>query len=97
MHSKSLDLLTTYHLNIMKILMLIFGVVSSDGQIELIKIPISKALSDITCENALEKYANFNENPQYTSGNGEVWGYYYYKNKPVVLHYCTESEGEDGK
>jgi len=34
-HSKSLDLLTTYHLNIMKILMLIFGVVSSDGYIEL--------------------------------------------------------------
>ena len=97
MHSKSLDLLTTYQLNIMKILMLIFGVLSSEGQIELIKIPISKALSDITCENALEKYAKFNENPQYTAGNGEVWGYYYYKNKPVVLHYCTESEGEDGK
>ncbi len=81
----------------MKILVLIFGVLSSDGQIELIKIPISKALSDITCENALEKYAKFNENPQYTSGNNEVWGYYYYKNKPVVLHYCTESGGEDGK
>jgi len=96
-HSKTLDLLTTYQLIIMKILVLIFGVVSSDGQIELIKIPISEALSDITCEKALDKFAKFNENPQYTVGNNEVWGQYYYKNKPVVLHYCTENEGEDGK
>ena len=81
----------------MKILVLIFGVLSSNGQIELIKVPISESLLHITCENALDKYAKFNENPQYTSGNNEVWGQYYYKNKPVVLHFCTESEGEDGK
>ena len=81
----------------MKILVLIFGVLSSEGKIELIKVPISESLLHITCENALEKYAKFNENPQYTTGNGEVWGYFYYKNKPVVLHFCTESGGEDGK
>ena len=75
--------------------MLVFGVLSSEGGIELIKVHISKALSDITCENALEKYAKFNENPQYTMENNEVWGQYYYKNKPVVLHYCTEKGDKD--
>ena len=79
----------------MKILMLVFGVLSSEGGIELIKVPISKALSDITCENALEKYAKFNENPQYTMENNEVWGQFYYNNKPVVLHYCTEEGDKD--
>ena len=77
----------------MKILVLIFGVLSSNGQIELIKVPISQGLSHITCEKALDKYAKFNENPKYTVGNNEIWGQYYYKNKPVILHYCTE-EGD---
>ena len=81
----------------MKILVLIFGVLSSNGQIELVKIPVSESLSDITCENALDKYAKFNENPQYTVGNNQVWGQYYYKNKPLILHYCTESGGDNGK
>ena len=76
----------------MKILMLVFGVLSSEGGIELIKVPISKALTDVTCEKALDKYANWQENPQYTVGNGEVWGHYYYKNKPVILHYCRDQE-----
>ena len=97
MHSKSLDLLTTYQLIIMKILVLIFGVVSNDGQIELIKIPISKALSDITCEKAIENNSKWVLNPNYKPGNYEVWGFYTYQNKPIVAHICTESEGEVGK
>ena len=96
MHSKSLDLFTTYHLNIMKILMLIFGVVSSDGHLEFIKIPISNQIKDITCEKAIESNRKWQLNPNYTEGNGEVWGFYVYKNKPVVLHYCTE-KGVDGE
>ena len=97
MHSKTLDLFTTYQLNIMKILMLIFGVVSSDGQIELIKVPISKALSDITCEKAIENNSKWVLNPNYEPGNYQVWGFYTYKNRVIMLQYCTESGGKVGK
>ena len=77
MHSKTLDLLTTYQLNIMKILMLIFGVMSSDGHLELIN-------------------RKWQENPNYVEGNGEVWGYYTYKDRPIMLQYCSE-RGDDGE
>ena len=97
MHSKTLDLLTTYQLIIMKILVLIFGVVSSDGQIELIKIPISEAFSDITCEKAIENNSKWVLNPNYKPGNYQVWGFLTYQNKPIVAHICTENEGEHGK
>ncbi len=90
MHSKSLDLLTTYHLNIMKILMLIFGVVSSDGYIELIKIPISSQIKDISCEKLIDSNRKWQENPNYVEGSGEVWGYYTYKDRPIMLQYCSE-------
>ena len=80
----------------MKILMLIFGVVSSDGHLELIKIPITNEIKNISCEKAIENNSKCQLNPNYTEGNGEVWGFYVYKNKPVVLHYCTE-KGVDGE
>ena len=80
----------------MKILMLIFGVVSSDGHLELIKIPITNEIKNISCEKAIENNRKWQLNPNYTEGNGEVWGFYVYKNKPVVLHYCTE-KGVDGE
>ena len=81
----------------MKILMLIFGVMSSDGYIELIKIPISSQIKDISCDKAIESNRKWQENKNYEPGNGEVWGYYYYKNRAVVLHYCTEKcdDGEE--
>ena len=91
MHSKSLDLLTTYQLNIMKILVLIFGVISSDGHLELIKIPITNEIKDISCEKAIESNRKWQNNPNYTEGNGELWGYYTYKNRPIMLQYCTEN------
>ena len=87
MHSKSLDLLTTYQLNIMKILVLIFGVMSSESHLELIKVPITKSLSNVTCDKALETIGKWQENPNFTEGNNELWGYYTYKNKPIMLHY----------
>ena len=76
--------------------MLIFGVVSSDGHLELIKIPITNEIKNISCEKAIENNRKWQLNPNYTEGNGEVWGFYVYKNKPVVLHYCTE-KGVDGE
>lgn len=80
----------------MKILVLIFGVVSSDGHLELIKIPISNKIKDISCEKAIEKNKKWVLNPKYAEGNGEVWGYYTYKNRPIMLQYCSE-RGDDGE
>ena len=76
--------------------MLIFGVMSSDGHLELIKVPITKALSNATCEKAIESNRKWQENPNYTEGNGEVWGYYTYKDRPIVLAYCSD-KGDDGE
>ena len=79
----------------MKILMLIFGVVSSDGHLELIKIPITNEIKNISCEKAIENNRKWQLNPNYTEGNGEVWGFYVYKNKPVAFWYseiCCTSE-----
>ena len=96
MHSKSLDLLTTYQLNIMKILVLIFGVMSNDGHLELIKIPISNKIKDISWEKAIESNRKWQLNPHYTEGNNQVWGYYTYKDRPIVLSYCSD-KGVDGE
>ena len=74
----------------MKILMLIFGVMSSDGYIELIKIPISNQIKNISCEKAIESNRKWQENKNYEPGNGEVWGYYTYKDRPIMLQYCSE-------
>ena len=74
----------------MKILMLIFGVMSSDGYIELIKIPISNQIKNISCDKAIESNRKWQENKNYEPGNGEVWGYYTYKDRPIILQYCSE-------
>ena len=74
----------------MKILMLIFGVMSSDGYIELIKIPISNQIKNISCDKAIESNRKWQENKNYEPGNGEVWGYYTYKDRPIMLQYCSE-------
>jgi len=80
----------------MKILVLIFGVMSSDGHLELIKIPISNQIKDISCEKAIESNRKWQDNPNYTEGNNQVWGYYTYKNRPIVLSYCSD-KGVDGE
>ena len=80
----------------MKTLVLIFGVITSKGQIQLIKVP-DIALANInSCEKAIESNRKWQLNPNYKPGNGELWGYYTYKNKPIMLHYCTE-KGVDGE
>jgi hypothetical protein len=81
----------------MKTLVLIFGVITNDGQIELVKVP-DIALKNInSCEKAIENNSKWVLNPNYEPGNYEVWGFYTYQNRVIMLQYCTESGGEHGK
>ena len=75
----------------MKILVLIFGVITNDGKIELIKVPNSEFKNLNSCEKAIETIAKWQLNPKSKPGNYEVWGFYTYKNRPIMLQYCTES------
>ena len=74
----------------MKILFLILGLVNADGTLELIKIPITHGIKHISCNKAFENHTKWQENPNYVEGNGEVWGYYTYKDRPIMLQYCSE-------
>ena len=78
----------------MEIIFLILGLVTSSSAIELAKIPIGMAVKDITCEQAFKKHTTWVENPNYQSGNGQLWGSYQYKGKTVFLHYCEDSLGK---
>ena len=80
----------------MKILMLIFGVMSSDGYIELIKIPISSQIKDISCEKLIDSNRKWQENPNYVEGNGQIYGFNTYKDKQIALNICSE-KGIDGE
>jgi len=80
----------------MKNLVIIFGLLTNEGKIDLIKIPITAQIDDIFCEKAIESHRTWQLNPHYKEGNGEVWGYYTYKNRQIVLSYCSE-EGVDGE
>jgi hypothetical protein len=81
----------------MKTLVLIFGVITNNGQIELVKVP-DIALKNInSCEKAIENNSKWVLNPNYEPGNYQVWGFLTYQNKPIVAHICTENEGEHGK
>ncbi len=33
------------------------------------------------------------ENPNYESGNGQVWGYYVYQGQAIGGHYCIDEHG----
>ena len=69
---------------------------SSDGHLELIKIPITNEIKDISCEKAIESNRKWQDNKNYKPGNGEVWGFFTYKDRPIMLSYCTE-KGVDGE
>ena len=69
---------------------------SSDGHLELIKIPISNQIKDISCEKAIQSNRKWKDNPNYTEGNGQIWGYYTYKDRHIVLSYCSD-KGVDGE
>ena len=75
----------------MKVLVLIFGVITNDGQIDLVKVPNSELKNIDSCEKAIETLTKWQLNPKSEPGNYEVWGYYTYKNKPIMLKYCTEN------
>ena len=75
----------------MKVLVLIFGVITNDGQIDLVKVPNSELKNINSCEKAIETLTKWQLNPKSKPGNYEVWGYYTYKNKPIMLRYCTEN------
>ena len=80
----------------MSLFFLILGVASADINpgIALIKIPITQEIKRITCDEAFKKHTIWKENPQYKEGNGEVWGYFTHKDKPIYLHYCKDQKGE---
>jgi len=79
----------------MSIFFLILGVASGDlnTKINYIKIPIYKNDQVINCDQAFEKNAKWMENPNFTEGNGEVWGYFVHKGRPIFLHYCKDKDG----
>jgi len=76
------------------IFFLILGLLTSaEASYELIKIPISYEVKEITCEQAFKKHTAWIENPNYQKGNGQSWGHFKYKNKVVFMHYCKDSKG----
>ena len=79
----------------MSFFLLILGVASTEINpgIALIKIPISQELKKITCDEAFEQHSKWVLNPNYKEGNGEVWGYFTHKGKPIYLHYCQDQKG----
>lgn len=79
----------------MKKLVIIFGLLTNDGKIEYVKIPTLVEIDDIFCEKAIESHKTWQLNPNYKEGNYEVWGYYTYQNRPIILSYCYE-EGVNG-
>ena len=71
----------------MKTLVLIFGVITNDGQIELVKVP-DIALKNInSCEKAIETHTKWVDNPDFDN-NPLPHGFYTYKNRVVMLQYC---------
>ena len=46
------------------------------------------------CSDAIDKLTYFEENPNYSENNGEVWIHRKYKGKKVLAHYCTSEDGK---
>ena len=75
----------------MNVIFLILGLATSSTTIEVAKIPIGIILKEATCEKAFKKHTTWVENPNYKTGNGQLWGSYEYKGKTVFFHYCEDS------
>ena len=71
----------------MKAIVLIFGVITNNGQIDLIKVPNSELKNLNSCEKAIETIAKWVDNPNFDN-NPLPHGFYTYKNKVVMLQYC---------
>ena len=78
----------------LNIIFLFLGLATSNTTIEIAKIPIGMALKDITREQAFKKHTTWVDNPNYESGNGQIWGSYKHKGKTVFFHYCEDSLGK---
>ena len=74
----------------MKAIVLIFGVITNNGQIDLIKVPNSELKNIDSCDKAIETHTKWVDNPDFDN-NPLPWGFYTYKNKVVMLQYCTEN------
>tara|TARA_R100000664_G_C2727827_1_gene119258 strand:+ start:618 stop:857 length:240 start_codon:yes stop_codon:yes gene_type:complete len=72
----------------MKTLVLIFGVITNDGQIELVKVPNIELKNINSCEKAIEINRKWVDNPDFEK-NDMPWGFYTYKNRPIMLQYCV--------
>ena len=54
------------------------------------KIPIKNYTN---CDDAYASKATWYDNPKFKDGNGELWGFYIYKNKQIVASYCKDQKG----
>jgi len=72
----------------MKVLVLIFGVITNDGQIDLVKVPKFELKNINSCEKAIETLTKWVDNP-YFGQNDLPFGFYTYKNRVVMLQYCV--------
>ena len=71
----------------MKAIVLIFGVITNNGQIDLIKVPNSELKNIDSCDKAIETHTKWVDNPDFDN-NPLPHGFYTYKNKVVMLQYC---------
>jgi len=74
----------------MKAIVLIFGVITNNGQIELVKVPNIDLANINSCEKAIEKHTKWVDNPDFDN-NPLPHGFYTYKNRVIMLRYCTEN------
>ena len=74
----------------MKAIVLIFGVITNNGQIELVKVPNIDLANINSCEKAIENNRKWVDNPDFDN-NPLPHGFYTYKNRVIMLQYCTEN------
>ena len=67
----------------MKIFFLLVGLATNDGGLELIKIPISYGIKQVTCDKALK---SIDERPDSNFGM-------YYQNRLINVHWCEDKKG----
>lgn len=71
----------------MKVFVLIFGVITNDGQIDFVKVPNTELKNIDSCEKAIEINRKWVDNPDFDN-NPLPHGFYTYKNRVIMLQYC---------
>tara|TARA_B100001248_G_scaffold66178_3_gene46388 strand:+ start:3169 stop:3399 length:231 start_codon:yes stop_codon:yes gene_type:complete len=46
-----------------------------------------------SCDDAYKSKAIWYDNPKFKDGNGQLWGFHIYKNKPIVASFCKDQDG----